>query len=329
MKPTIQEQDTTHELIQHEATMRAVRIRNYGDESVLSYEDAPVPLIGPDEVLIRVHAAAVNPIDWKIRKGLRKEFLNKHNPAILGWDVSGTIEQTGTLVSRFKPGDLVFSNPTPSRNGGYAEYIAVHSFEVAHAPRKISLEHAAGVPLASQTAWEALFEKAFLKPGQSILIHGAAGGVGTFALQFAKLAGAKVFCTCSKNHTDLLHALGADEVIDYHTSDFNTKLNNLDVVLDTIGGQTQNKSYQVLRKGGILVSTVGIDDPAEADKSGVKAMGFFMITNGARLEEIGQLIDKGKVKVIIDKEFPLKDIREAHKLSETRHATGKIILRVE
>lgn len=320
---------STQVLNHHGETMKAVRIHNYGDVNVLSYEDAPIPEIGPEEVLIKVHAAGVNPIDWKIRQGYSKDFLSHHNPAILGWDVAGTITEVGMLVSCFKPGDLVFSNPTPARNGGYAEYIAVHSFEVAHAPQRISLTEAAGVPLASQTAWTALFEKANLKSGQKVLIHAASGGVGTFAVQLAKIAGAYVIGTCSQKHIELVKSLGADEVIDYHTKDFSNKLKDIDVVLDTIGGETQSRSFKVLKKGGVLVSTVGVANPDEADQYGVKAIPFMLITSGSRLQEIAGLIDKGALKVIIDRTFPLSEVKQAHELSESHHAKGKIILTVE
>jgi NADPH:quinone reductase-like Zn-dependent oxidoreductase len=327
MKTTNRPQESASVLNHHGENMKAVRIHSYGDASVLSYEDAPVPEIGPDDILIKIHAAGVNPIDWKKREGYT-DFLAYHNPGILGWDVSGTVEEMGPLVTRFKIGDSVFSNPTPTRDGGYAEYIAVHSFEVVHAPQKISLEQAAAVPLASQTAWTALFEKANLKSGQSVLIHAASGGVGSFAVQLAKMAGAYVIGTCSKKNIDLVKSLGADEVIDYQTEDFSTKVKNADVVFDTIGGETQLKSFNVLKKGGVLVSAVGITDPNAADKYGVRAIAFSMVTCGSRLEEIAGLIDKGLLKVIIDKTFPLSEVKEAHRLSESHHARGKIILKI-
>jgi NADPH:quinone reductase-like Zn-dependent oxidoreductase len=327
MKTSGQTKENSQVMNHSEGTMKAVRMHSYGDASVLSYEDAPIPEIGPDEVLIKVFAAGVNPVDWKKRQGYM-DFLSQHNPGILGWDVSGKVEKMGKLVTRFKLGDKVFSNPTPARNGAYAEFIAIHSFEVIHAPEKISLEHAAGVPLAAQTAWTALFEKATLKSGQSVLIHAASGGVGTFAVQLAKMAGAHVIGTCSASNIGLVKSLGADEVIDYRSEDFSTQLKNIDVVFDTIGGETQLKSFKVLKKGGTLVSAVGINNSAEAEKYGIKTIGFSMITCGARLEEIAGLIDKGLLKVIIDRTFPLAEVREAHKLSESRHAKGKIILTV-
>ncbi len=170
--------------------MKAVQIYTYGHSDVLKYEDAPVPEIGPDEVLVKVHACGVNPVDWKIREGFMARMVNYTMPLILGWDVSGVVEKTGPLVRRFKSGDNVFCRPATSRNGAYAEYVAVRSFELAHAPKSIPLYQAAGFPLASQAAWMALFEVGGLKQDQSVLIHGGSGGVGSFAIQLAKIAGA-------------------------------------------------------------------------------------------------------------------------------------------
>ena len=177
--------------------MKAIRFHTYGDSSVLKYEDVPIPEIGPGEVLIKVHAAGVNPVDWKIRKGYLQGFLPYQLPLIPGWDTAGTVARAGALVTRFNASDQVFSRPDIARDGAYAEYIAVRTDEVASAPRSIPLEHAAGVPLAALTAWMALFDKANLRADQSVLIHAASGGVGRFAVQLAKLAGARVIGTTS------------------------------------------------------------------------------------------------------------------------------------
>ncbi len=308
--------------------MKAIRIHEYGDVDVLKYEEAPVPEIGPDEVLIRVHSAAVNPVDWKVRKGFAKERRPYRLPLILGWDLSGTIERVGVLVTRLKAGDKVFSRPDLGRNGSYAEYIAVRADEVAFAPKSLPLEKVAGVPLAALTAWMALFEKAGLRAGQSVLIHAAAGGVGTFAVQLAKLAGAHVIGTASAGNTELVKSLGADDVIDYRAVDFTTKVKNVDVVLDAIGGDTQKKSLQALKPGGFLSSIVGPVDSALAQQFGVQTAWDLVKGNGARLQEIADLIDARKLKVIIEKEFPLSEVKAAHELSETNRVRGKIILRV-
>ncbi|HXA00831.1 MAG TPA: NADP-dependent oxidoreductase [Cytophagaceae bacterium] len=316
------------EKIKSTAIMKAVRMHGYGSADVLIYEDAPIPEILPDEILIKVHAAGVNPIDWKIRQGYFKDRMILPLPLILGWDVSGTVEQTGILVTRFKKGDKVFAKPDGMRNGAYAQYIAVRSHETALAPESISLEHAAGIPVTAQTAWEALFEKGGLKQGQTVLIHGASGGVGSFAVQLARIAGAYVIATTSKDNIEMVRSLGAEEIIDYTSEDFSKKVQNIDLVFDTIGGETQAKSLTVLKKGGILVSTLGAPDPKETAKHQVRGVGFSLSANGARLAEIGGLVDSGMLKVVVDKEFSLKDVKEAHKLSESHHAKGKIILRV-
>ena len=307
--------------------MKAVRIHQYGNSSVLKYEEVPKPSIGPDEVLVRVHSCGVNPVDWKIREGFMAAMARHTLPLVLGWDVAGTVEETGALVRRFKVGDRVFCRPDTSRDGGYAEFVAVRTIEVAPAPQSIPLEKAAGIPLAAQTAWMALFEIAGLKAGQKVLIHGASGGVGTFAVQFAKIAGARVTGTGSKKNFDMLRVLGADELIDHTSEDFSKKVRDMDVVFDTIGGETQAKSWGVIRKGGVLVSTVGADEKAAA-AHGVAGRSFMLVSNGARLEEIGKLVDIGKVSVVVEKEFPLAEAKAAQDLSQAGHARGKIILRV-
>jgi NADPH:quinone reductase-like Zn-dependent oxidoreductase len=310
------------------AIMKAIRIHGHGDSSVLLYEDAPVPSILPDEVLIKVHSSGVNPVDWKIRAGFGRYRDAFSFPLIPGWDLAGSIVSAGPLVKVFKPGDAVFAHPDSKGNGTYAQYVAVRGFELAHAPSRISMQEAAGIPLASQTAWMGVFEKGNLQKGQRILIHGASGGVGIFALQFAKLANAHVIATTSAKNVELVRSLGADEVIDYKTEDFSKKVSEIDLVFDTIGGDTQSRSWQVIRKGGKLVSLVGTDENA-AKQFGVQTESFGMVSNGSRLQEIGALVDAGLVRVIIAKEFPLSEAKAAQDLIETGHVVGKIILRVQ
>lgn len=308
--------------------MKAVRIHSHGDSNVLIYEDAPVPSILPDEVLIKVHSAGVNPVDWKIRMGYGN-YRDAYNfPLTLGWDVAGTIESIGSMIKEFKVGDIVFARPEPIRDGAYAEYIAVRGFELALVPTHITLQEAAGIPLASQTAWMAIFEKGNLQKGQKILIHGASGAVGSFAVQFAKLANAYVIATTSAKNIDMVKSLGADEVIDYKSEDFSQKVIGVDVALDVVGGDTQSRSLQVIRKGGILVSTVGVDEKA-GEQFNVHAISFRLVSNGARLQQIGALVNAGLVRVIIGKEFPLSEAKAAHDLGESGQAEGKIILRVQ
>jgi NADPH:quinone reductase-like Zn-dependent oxidoreductase len=309
-------------------TMKAVRIHKQGDSSELVYEDAPVPPVLPDEVLIKVHSAGVNPVDWKIRMGYGSYRDAYSFPLILGWDVAGTLQHVGPLVKNFKVGDTVFARPEPIRNGAYAQYVAVRGFELARAPLNITLQEAAGIPLASQTAWMAIFEKGNLQKGQKILIHGASGAVGGFAVQFAKLANAYVIATASAKNIEMVKSLGADEVIDYKSEDFSKKVSGVDLVIDTVGGDTQAKSWQVIRKEGTLVSTVAVDEKA-GEQFNVHAISFHLVSNGARLQEIGALVEAGLVRVIIGKEFPLSEAKAAHDLGESGHASGKIILRVQ
>jgi NADPH:quinone reductase-like Zn-dependent oxidoreductase len=306
--------------------MKAVRIHQYGDSNMLKYENAPIPEILPDEVLIKVHAAAVNPVDWKIREGKMKN--TEKLPITLGWDVSGTVEKIGSLITLFKKGDAVIARPDINRNGSYAEYIAVRGFELAIAPIHIPLWQSAAIPLASQTAWSGLFEHGNLKSKQRILIHGASGGVGSFAVQLAKIAGAYVIGTTSGKHIAFLKSMGADEIIDYTKEDFSKKIKDLDIVFDTIGGETQAKSFALIKKGGVLVSTVGAD-AKQAENYQIKVKSFMMVSNGSRLQSIVSLVDKNMIRVEIEKEFSLSDAKEAHELSQNGHVKGKIILRVQ
>jgi NADPH:quinone reductase-like Zn-dependent oxidoreductase len=310
------------------ATMKAVRIHEYGGPEVLKYEDAPRPQPAAGEVLIRVHAAGVNPVDRGVRSGFLKERLKYTLPMIPGWDVSGVVEAVGPGVSRLKVGDAVYSRPDISRDGSYAEYMVVKESEVALKPKSIDHVTAAAVPLAALTAWQALFDAAKLSAGQTILIHGAAGGVGCFAVQFAKLKGAHVIGTASQRNHEFLRSLGADEVIDYNTTKFEDVVHDADAVLDTITGDTADRSYQVLKKGGIYVSILAPPSQEKAAAHGVRCAHTFVQPNVAQLDEIAKLIDSGKLKVVIEKVFPLAEAAAAQDLNSTRHTRGKIVLRV-
>jgi NADPH:quinone reductase-like Zn-dependent oxidoreductase len=310
------------------ATMKAIRIHEYGGPEVLKYEDAPRPQPAAGEVLIRVHAAGVNPVDRGVRSGFFKERLKYTLPMIPGWDVSGVVEAVGPGVSRLKVGDAVYSRPDISRDGSYAEYMVVKESEVALKPKSIDHVTAAAVPLAALTAWQALFDAAKLSAGQTILIHGAAGGVGCFAVQFAKLKGAHVIGTASQRNHEFLRSLGADEVIDYNTTKFEDVVHDADAVLDTITGDTADRSYQVLKKGGIYVSILAPPSQEKAAAHGVRCAHTFVQPNVAQLDEIAKLIDSGKFKVVIEKVFPLAEAAAAQDLNSTRHTRGKIVLRV-
>jgi NADPH:quinone reductase-like Zn-dependent oxidoreductase len=308
--------------------MKAVRIHNYGGSEVLKFEDAPRPKPSSGEVLIRVHATAVNPVDWKVRAGYLKDHIPYPLPFIPGWDVSGVVEATGPGVVEFKKGDEVYSRPDITRNGAYAEYIVVKASEVALKPRSVDHVHAAAIPLAALTAWQALFDVAGLTAGQKILIHAAAGGVGSFAVQLAKWKEAHVIGTASARNQSFLRELGVDEPIDYEKARFEDVVHDVDVVLDTIGGDTQQRSWKVLKKGGILVSIISEPSAEEAAKYGVRPGYVFVQPNAAELAEIAKLVDSGKVKPVVETVLPLSEARRAQELSETGHTRGKIVLKV-
>jgi NADPH:quinone reductase-like Zn-dependent oxidoreductase len=308
--------------------MKAIRIHNYGGPEVLHYEDAPRPQPQAGEVLVRVHAAGVNPIDWKVREGHMKDFWPHKLPLILGWDVSGTVEEVGPGVSRFKIDDEVYSVPDPTRNGAYADYIVVREPELALKPNSLHHIRAAAVPLAALTAWQSLFDTAQLQPGQRVLIHAGSGGVGHLAVQLAKWKGAYVFATASTKNHDLLRDLGLDEPIDYTQQRFENVARNIDIVLDTIGGETQERSWKVLRPGGILVSLVQPPSEERAKALGVRAAFVAGRPSGAQLAEIAKLIDSGKLAPVIDRILPFSEVRRAHELSKSGHTHGKIVLRV-
>jgi NADPH:quinone reductase-like Zn-dependent oxidoreductase len=310
-------------------TMKAIRIYNYGGPEVLKYEESPRPQAGEGEVLIRVYATSVNPIDWRVRAGYMKDFIPHSFPLVLGWDVSGVIEEVGPKAPRFRKGDEVYSLPDHTRNGAYAEYIAVRESEVALKPNALHHVRAAAVPLATLTAWQALFDTAQLQPGQRVLIHGAAGGVGHFAVQLAKWKGAHVIGTASATNHEMLYELGADELIDYTVRKFESRVREVDVVLDTIGGDTQERSWQVLKKGGTLVSLVQQPSENKAKEYGARGIRLGARPNGRELAEIAKIIDAGKLAPVIDRILPLSEARRAHQLSQSGHTHGKIVLRVK
>ncbi len=309
--------------------MKAVRIHNYGGPEVLKYEDAPRPHPQVGEVLVRVHAAGVNPFDWKVRAGYLKDFVQHKLPLIPGWDVSGVVEEVGLGVSNFKKGDEVFAMADPARDGAYADYIAVRATALALKPKSLYHPHAAATAVSVLAAWRSLFDLGQLQPGQRILIHGGSGGVGHLAVQLAKWKGAYVIATASTKNQDLLRRLGANETIDYTKQRFEDIAHEMDIVLDTIGGETQERSWQLLKRGGILVSLVQPPSEEKAKQAGVHAAMADSQPNGAQLSQIAKLIVSGKLKPTVDRILPLSEARRAHELSEARHARGKIVLRVK
>jgi NADPH:quinone reductase-like Zn-dependent oxidoreductase len=308
--------------------MKAVRIHAYGGPEVLTYEDIPIPAIAEDEVLIRVQAAAINPVDWKIREGYLQGFIDYDLPLTLGWDVSGVVEAVGRSVTTFKPGDEVYSRPDLKRDGAYAEYITARASEVAFKPKTVDHLQAAAVPLAGITAWHCLFEAAGLTAGQRVLIHAAAGGVGSYAVQFARWKGAYVIGTASARNRDFVSELGANEVIDYQTAQFEEVVQPVDVVFDTVGGEVQERSWQVVKPGGMLVSVVSPPSEEEAAAHRCRSAYVFIQPRADWLTEMAQLIDAGQVKPIVETVLPLSQAAEAHHLSQSGHTRGKIVLQV-
>jgi len=311
------------------ATMKAVRFHSYGNSDVLVYEDAPKPEPAAGEVLVKVHATSVNPIDWKVRAGHLRGFREYPLPFILGWDVSGVVESVGTGVTQWKPGDEVYGRPDAARNGAYAEYIAVKEAEIVRKPKNLDHIHSASIPLAALTAWQALFDTAGLTAGQKVLIQAAAGGVGHLAIQFAKLKGLYVAGTASGRNQEYIKQLGCDLPINYETTRFEDVVHDYEAVVESMGGEVRNRSWKVLKKGGILVALIG-PPPSEDDATahGVRSAIIWAQMNARQLAEIAALADSGKVRPEIAAVFPLRDAAKAHQMSETEHVRGKIVLQV-
>ncbi len=309
-------------------TMKAVRIHDYGESSVLVCEDAPRPTPADDELLVRVIAAGVNPVDDKIRSGDFKEYMKLPLPFVLGGDVAGVVESVGKKVSKFKAGDAVFAYVSLQRGGGYAEYAIAKESETALKAAKQKFVDAAAMPIAALTAWQALVDNAKLASGQTVLIHGAAGGVGSYAVQIAKSIGAKVIATGSTESQGFLKELGADVAIDYSKQKFEELAKDVDVVLDPIGGDTQTRSIATLKKGGILVSIVQPPDQAAATAAGVRATIFLAHPDANELASLAKLVDSGKLKSIVSKTYALCDAAKAHDQIHTGHTRGKLVLEV-
>jgi len=312
--------------------MKAVRIEGYGNEEVMALAEVERPTPGDNELLVKVRAAAVNPVDWKIRDGLGELFGLKP-PLILGCEVAGTVEAVGsrgssrTGVSDFVAGDEVYGYLS-AHSGGYAEYVAAPASEFVRKPKHINFDTAASVPVAALTAWQGIFDHGELASGQRILITGASGAVGSMAVQLAKNKGAYVIGTGSGRNKEFVRQLGADEFIDYKNAKFEDKVSGLDVVFDTVGGDTQERAFQTLKRAGVLVSTVS---PTSAEKSkefGVTVAMVVMMAKGDQLAKINRLVESGKLKVRVATVLPLTEVKKAHQLSSSGHADGKIILRL-
>ncbi len=307
-------------------TMKAVLIHAFGGPEVLRMEHLARPEPGPREVLVRVHAAGVNPADWKIREGV---FGKIPLPCIMGIDFSGEIEALGPDVTEFRVGESVFGSVSDG-SGSYAQFALAPVSQIVEKPPGLDHIQAAGIPVPALTAWQALFDEAKLRRGQKILIHGAAGGVGSFAVQFAKWKGAYVIGTASGPNEELVQSLGAHEFIDYTTTRFEDVVEDADVVLDTIGGETQERSWKALQKGGVLVSLV--QPPSEKSAAARGARGVMMREDAKRADELAQiakLIASGQIKVNVETILSLKEARKAQELSQAGHAHGKIVLAVD
>lgn len=311
------------------STMKAVRIHTYGDASVLTYEDAPRPTPAAGELLIRTVATTANPFDYAARAGYMSGFFPYEFPHTLGLDVSGVVEAVGEGVTQFAPGDEVIARANPAQCGAYAEYIALPATEAAPKPGSLSHEQAAALPHVGYTAPAALIGAGGIEAGQTVLIHAAAGGVGSMAVQLAKWRGATVIGTASASNHAFVKELGADEVIDYNAVPFESAAKDVDLVLDTIGGETLERSWGVLKKGGMLVSLLQPPSEETAVAHGVRqAFVMSMPPAGDALRTLADLADSGTIKPVVSSVMPLPDIQQAHAQGEGRHVRGKIVLKV-
>lgn len=304
--------------------MKAIRIHQFGDANTLKLEDAPNISIGDDQLLVRVRAAGVNPIDWKIRQGYMKDVMPTQFPLTIGQDFAGEVVDKGKSITQFTKGDRVFG----FAEGSYAEYAAAQASRVANIPGGMDFATAAALPTAGLTALQIIRDFVGAKPGMTILIHGAAGGVGSFASQIAKNSGARVIGTATGSDIEYLKSIGVDEVIDYKRERFEDKVRNVDAVVDLVGGDTNARSYGVVKRGGVLVSTVQPPDEAAAQRAGIRAQHIVMKRNSADLFELAQLVAKGALKPRMDKTMSLGEAKEAQQLSETGKTDGKVILKV-
>ncbi|MGE1126070.1 NADP-dependent oxidoreductase [Bacillus wiedmannii] len=332
--------------------MKAMIIDKYG-KAPMRMAEVPTPEINEYEVLAEIHAASINPIDFKIRDGKVKMLLKYEMPLILGNDFSGVIVKVGSKVTRFKVGDEIYARPRKNKIGTFAEYIAIHEDDIALKPENLSFEEAASIPLVGLTSYQALHDIMQLQKGQKILIHAGSGGVGTFAIQLAKIMGATVTTTASEAGANLVKSLGADEIINYKTEKFEEILKDYDAVFDTIGGTTLEKSFNIIKSGGNIVSVSGMPNArfgkefgsglfktflfslaskkvtALEKKHNAQYSFLFMKPSGDQLRTIANYIEAGKIKPVIDRVFPFEDTQKAMEYSEAGRAKGKIIVKIK
>ncbi|MFZ7959277.1 NADP-dependent oxidoreductase [Bacillus cereus] len=332
--------------------MKAMIIDRYG-KVPMRMAEVPTPEINEYEVLAEIHAASINPIDFKIRDGKVKMLLKYEMPLILGNDFSGVITKVGSKVTCFKVGDEIYARPRKNKIGTFAEYIAIHEDDIALKPKNLSFEEAASIPLVGLTSYQALHDIMQLQKGQKILIHAGSGGVGTFAIQLAKIMGAIVTTTASEAGANLVTSLGADEIINYKTEKFEDILKNYDAVFDTIGGATLEKSFNIIKRGGNIVSVSGMPNArfgkefgsgffktllfslaskkltALEKKHNAQYSFLFMKPSGGQLRTIANYIEAGEIKPVIDRVFPFEDAQKAMEYSEAGRAKGKIIVKIK
>lgn len=315
--------------------MKAIVIDDFGGREQLKLREMPDPVAGPGEVVIRMAVAGVNPVDFKIRKGLLKTRLPHQFPIILGWDAAGTVAEVGAGVARFRPGDRVFAycRKPVVQWGTYAERVAVSETSVSRMPEKISFETAGVVPLAGLTAWQSLFEAAGLQRGQTVLIHAASGGVGHYAVQLARESGARVIATAGPANLDFVRSLGAETVIDYRATDFCGEVRRIvpggvDVAFDTVGGEVQDRSAEVVRPGGVLVSILAFQYEAQMVARGVRPAYVFVRPDAAQLDRLAAMMEAERLVPHIERVYPIADAAQAHAHSEEGHVRGKLALAI-
>lgn len=306
-------------------TIKAIQVHTYGAVDQLKLEEMPMPEPAEGEVLVRVHAAGVNPIDWKIRSGMLKDFMPAKFPYVPGADLAGVVEKVGAGVTTLQPGQEVFGRGS---RGTYAEYALAPANSLALKPQGQSFEEAATIPVGATTAWQGLFDHGNLQAGQRVLILGGAGGVGLFAVQFARLKGAHVISTASTSNLEFVRSLGAETVIDYTKTRLEDAVHDVDLVFDAVGGEALASVWPTLKRGGTLVTIAGQPDQAKASELGVRAANFSAQVNSELLSTFAQLIEEGQVKTFVGPTFPISEAGKTHELSQKGHGRGRIILKI-
>jgi len=305
---------------------KAIRIHGYGGHEVLRCEDVPAPAPQAGEVVVSVRAMGVNPVDWKIRNGVARAVIDKPFPLVLGADIAGVVETVGAGETRWRPGDEVYG--MVGLSGAHAEQIAIAAAALAPKPANLDFVAAASVPLAALTAWQAMVEVANVKPGDRVLVHAAAGGVGGFAVQIAAARGAHVIGTASAGNLQFVRGLGALEALDYAAQPFEDATRDIDVAFDLVGGDTALRSLAVIKAGGLFVSATRLPPPETFAGKDVRVQHVLVKPNGAALQQIGALIEAGRIRTHVSATFPMAEVAKAHARSETSHTRGKIVLTI-